>query len=333
MSGIVIYSVVSLTAMGAVFGLVLAIAAKRFAVARDHRIEEIESMLAGANCGACGYGGCGGFAKALVAGKASPYDCSPSGVEVADRIAELLGAEKVEKKAMVAMVGCRGGDRVAIKMDYSGITSCKALALLADNLRLCSYGCIGLGTCVEVCPFNAIRMVDGFAEVDDSKCTGCGKCVDACPKGIIYLVPKTNKVRIACSSHGRGKEVKAICEVGCIGCGICVKSCPVKCIELVDNLPVIDHSRCINCGICAAKCPTKSIVDRVKARPKAFIGTDCTGCGECIRVCQFKAIEGEEGKRHRILLEKCIGCGLCMDVCKEKAISIAGALGHHTRES
>jgi len=328
LSGVVLYSVISLTVMGAAFGFGLALAARKFAVERDERVDRIEDMLPGANCGGCGYGGCIGFARALVEGKASPYDCSPGGVETANAIAELLGLEKIEKTPTVAMVACRGGNRVPIKMKYAGLRSCTALALLADNLHECSYGCIGLGTCVDVCPFDAIRLVDGVAVVDDDKCTGCGKCIDACPKGIISLVPKTKKVRIACSSHDKGKAVKAICDVGCIGCGVCAKNCPVNCIEMVDSLPIIDYEKCINCGICAAKCPTKSIVDRVVTRPKVFIDSQCTGCGECKKVCKFKAIEGEPGERHKVIRDRCIGCGLCLDVCPEKAISVAGALGH-----
>jgi electron transport complex protein RnfB len=332
LSDIVLYSVLSLTVMGAIFGFGLAIAARKFAVARDEKVDAIEALLPGANCGGCGYAGCVGFARAIAEGKASPADCAPGGAETANRIAEILGLEKVEKTPVVAVVGCRGGDRVNSKIDYRGIGSCTALALLCDNLRECSYGCIGLGTCVEVCPFDAINMVDGCAVVNDRRCTGCGKCVEACPKGIIYLVPKPQKVRVACSSRDKGKSVKSICEVGCIGCGLCAKNCPVKCIEIRDNLAVIDHEKCINCGICAAKCPTASIVDRVIARPKAFIGTSCTGCGECVKVCSFKAIEGEPGQKHNVVHEKCIGCGLCRDVCEANAITIAGALGHLPEE-
>jgi len=332
LTDVVLYSVVSLTVLGAVFGLGLAIAARKLAVEKDERIGLIEEVLPGANCGGCGYPGCAGFAAALVAGKADPTDCAPGGPEIAGRVADILGLEAARKTPTVAFVGCRGGERVAPAIDYKGIRTCTAAALMSENLRVCPYGCIGLGTCVEACPFDALHMVEGYAEVDDAACTGCGKCIEACPKNLIYMVPKPKKVRVACSSHDKGKAVKTVCPVGCIGCGICAKNCPAKCIEIADNLAVIDHEKCINCGICAAKCPTKSIVDKVTARPRAFIDTKCTGCGSCVKVCPVKAIEGEEGQKHSVITEKCIGCGLCKDACEVGAITIAGALGHLPEE-
>jgi len=332
LTDVVLYSVITLTALGAVLGLGLAIAARKLAVDRDERIGLILEELPGANCGGCGFPGCAGFAAALVEGKAEPADCAPGGAEVAARVAGILGQEVSEKTPMVAFVGCRGGERVAPSVEYRGLRTCTAAALLSENLRVCPYGCIGLGTCVEACPFGALRMVDGYAEVDDAACTGCRACIAVCPKNLIYMVPRPQKVRVACASHGKGKAVKSVCPVGCIACGICAKNCPVECIEIVDNLAVIDHDKCINCGICAAKCPTKSIVDKVTARPRAFIGSECTGCGSCIKVCPVKAIEGEEGLKHEVIAEKCIGCGLCKDACEAGAITIAGALGHLPEE-
>lgn len=332
MTDVVLYSVLSLTVLGAVFGLGLAIAAKKLAVEKDERLALLEEELPGANCGGCGFPGCAGFAAALVAGEAEPADCAPAGPEIAGRVAAILGLEASRKTPTIAFAGCRGGERVAPSIDYKGINTCTAAVLLSENLRVCPYGCIGLGSCVEACPFDALHMVEGYAEVDDAACTGCGNCIEACPKNLIYLVPKPKKVRVACSSNDKGKAVKTACPVGCIGCGICAKNCPAECIEIVENLAVIDHEECINCGICAAKCPTKSIVDKVLARPRAFIGTKCTGCRSCVKVCPMKAIEGEEGQKHAVITDKCIGCGLCKDACEVGAITIAGALGHLPEE-
>jgi electron transport complex protein RnfB len=139
---VVLYAVISLSALGALFGFGLALAARKFAVERDERVEMIEDVLPGANCGGCGYAGCLAFAKALVAGEASPTACAPGGPDVADKVADILGLEKVTTTPVVAMVGCRGGNRVEEKMDYRGLESCTALALISDNLRLCPYGCI-----------------------------------------------------------------------------------------------------------------------------------------------------------------------------------------------
>jgi electron transport complex protein RnfB len=314
--------------MGAAFGAALAAAARRFAVAKDPRVAELEALLPQANCGGCGYGGCEGFAKAVAAGKVDPGLCGSSGDEARATMAAILNRPMPEQISQVAAVACNGGSRVKPRIDYRGITSCGALALLADNLRECRYGCIGLGTCVDVCPTRAISVADGVAAIDGGKCTGCAACVASCPKEIIVLVSRSKKVRVACSSHDAGLAVKAICDDGCTGCGVCVSACPVGAIEISGGLAVIDEGRCTNCAICVAKCPTGSLVDRAAARPKAFIGTSCTGCGECLEVCPLGAIEGAPESKHLVMLEKCIGCGQCVDVCKVRAITMAGALGH-----
>ena len=191
MSDVIIHSVVSLTALGALFGLGLAIAARKFAVKQDPRVATVEALLPGANCGGCGYAGCLAFARAIVEGIASPYDCAPGGSETANAVAEALGVAKEARVPVVAVGACRGGNRVEAKMDYQGLASCKAVTLLSDNLRACPYGCIGLGDCVEACPFGAIYA---HPEVEHPiKCDVCGgnpRCVEICPKGAIRFIPE-----------------------------------------------------------------------------------------------------------------------------------------------
>jgi Fe-S-cluster-containing hydrogenase component 2 len=46
---------------------------------------------------------------------------------------------------------------------------------------------MGFGTCVGVCVFGALSIVDGLAVVDPDKCVGCGTCVATCPKSVLAL--------------------------------------------------------------------------------------------------------------------------------------------------
>jgi electron transport complex protein RnfB len=165
--------------------------------------------------------------------------------------------------------------------------------------------------------------------IDSDKCTACGICVKECPRQVLELIPRSQLIYLACKTLDKGKTVKNVCKVGCIGCTLCVKVCPYEgAIEMDGNLPKINFEKCTSCGICYNKCPTNSFIDRAKARPYAIISSKCDGCGECVKVCQFKAIEGEPGKRHTIIKDKCIGCGRCFEVCPIKVITMAGALGY-----
>ncbi len=311
-------------------GLALALAYLKLAVRADPKLENILQILPGSNCGACGYAGCEGYAKSLATSEAPANLCTPGGKDVIQQLAEVLGVEAKEVEQKVAVLGCRGGGKkVDDSFIYYGLENCRAAHLVHGGPKSCTYGCLGLGTCVSVCPFSAMKLDDNLLPViDENLCTGCGLCVDACPVGIIYLVPFPQKVYVGCSSHDKGKKTRKTCSVGCIACKICEKSCPYDAIHVVSNLAEIDYSKCVSCGICVHKCPTKSIVDKVKVRPYAIIGTNCDGCGECLKVCQFKAIEGKPQERHKVIRERCVGCGLCFQVCKPKAITMAGALGH-----
>ena len=128
--------------------------------------------------------------------------------------------------------------------------------------KICTYGCLGFGSCVKACEFDAIHVKDGVAAVDRDKCKACGKCVAACPRHLISMVPYDNRYVVDCASRDKGKDVMGACSVGCIGCRICEKNCPADAVHVTDNLAVIDYDKCKNCGICASKCPRKIITQR-----------------------------------------------------------------------
>jgi electron transport complex protein RnfB len=327
---ILMKSVLSLTGLAAGFGAILAYASRVFAVHRDPRVELVVGALPGANCGACGFPGCQGFAEAIVKGTAhEDAFCPPGGNETMVRISEVMGTAHSQVVPNVAVVHCAGGRSNSVeRIRYEGLEDCRAAVLVGGSPKACVFGCLSLGTCRAVCPFDAITLdEDGLVHVDTKRCTGCGKCVEACPVKIIELVPRDMRVHIWCSSHDKGPVAKKVCSVACIACQLCVKRCPHEAIRMDDNLAVIDYAKCTNCGICAAVCPTKAIVDEVKARPKALIGSRCEGKGRCKDVCPVKAIHGEPGRRHEVARDACIGCGLCLDACPTRAITMVGALG------
>ena len=130
----------------------------------------------------------------------------------------------------------------------------------AGGPKGCNYGCLGEGTCVTACPFDAIHIVNGVAVVDKEACKACGKCVAACPKHLIEIVPYDQKHLVQCSSKDKGKDVMSVCSVGCIGCKMCEKICKFDAVKVENNIAHIDPEKCIGCGACAAKCPKKIIL-------------------------------------------------------------------------
>ena len=269
---LVVKAIAVMGSLGAVFGLILGFAAKVFAVEVDPREEAISGCLPGANCGGCGYPGCGGYAAAVVKGEAPVNACAAGGAAVAAQIAEIMGVSAGDAVKMIAQVKCSGGGCEHLRYDYVGIHDCLAASRsLGGSAMECAYGCLGYGTCVSECPFDAIHVVDGVAKVDENACVGCGKCVAVCPKHIIDIIPRKTKkyVVISCSSHDKGVDTRKFCDDGCIGCTLCAKACPKEAIIMDNNLAKIDYEKCIGCGICAQKCPRKLItVDGKVPEPK-----------------------------------------------------------------
>lgn len=320
----IINSILVLGIMGLIFGAILAYASKKFAVKTDERIDAILEVLPGANCGGCGFPGCSGLASAIVEGRAPVNGCPVGGSECASKVAKIMGVSSEEGEKKVAFVKCNGNCNVSKdKYIYEGIKDCKAANALNAGSKDCRYGCLGLGSCVSVCKFDAIKVVDGVALVDETKCVMCGKCIEACPKGLIIEKPIQNKVAVACSSKEFGKAVKDKCSVGCLGCGICEKSCPFGAIHLEDKVAKIDFDKCVQCMVCVEKCPTKAIKGNLNDRKKVTIEEDkCVGCSICKKQCKFDAISGQIKEKHKVDPEKCVGCHECVQKCPKKAIKI-----------
>lgn len=249
-------------AIAGVIGFGLAFLSEKLKVERDERIDDVARYLAGINCGGCGCAGCDGFAEKLVKGEADISACNPTSADNKANIQKILGLTAEQSKQMVAIVHCNGGNVCRDKFAYQGLGDCQSAVLIAGGAKACSVGCLGLGSCVDSCQYDAITVNKdtGVAEIDSSKCISCGACVSACPKRIISRIPTTAKVYIACSNTWRGKAVREVCKNGCIACGMCERKCPNGAIKISNNLAVIDYDKCDGCGICASICPSKCIL-------------------------------------------------------------------------
>jgi len=242
-------------------GLLLGVAGKIFAVEVDEKEVAVREALPGNNCGGCGYPGCDGLAHAIAEGKAPVNGCPVGGAPVAEAIGKIMGVDAGESERKVAFVRCAGTcDKASVKSNYYGVDDCAmAMAVPGQGSKACTYGCMGFGSCVKACPFDAIHVVNGVALVDKEACKACGRCVAACPKNLIELIPYEATYFVGCQSKDKGKDVRFACDTGCIGCGLCVKSCEDGAIKLENNLATIDPNLCTGCGKCFEKCPTKAI--------------------------------------------------------------------------
>ncbi len=262
-------AIVSLGGIGLTAAVALGFAAKKFAVEIDPRELAVLEVLPGANCGACGYPGCGGYAKAVVAGTAGPADCPPGGAAAATRIANILGVAPVSADPQVAVVLCQGDNQKAqAKYHYLGLADCNAAQKIADGPKSCPGGCLGLGTCARVCPFGAIEMTEqGLAVISREKCTGCKKCVAACPRSVIAMTPLDATVHVLCNSTDKGAAVRKYCQIGCIACQICKKTAP-EAYAIENFLARVVYEHHGQAGVAVEKCPTKCIRDFVDGYPE-----------------------------------------------------------------
>lgn len=248
--------------VGIFVGLFLGIAGILFKVETNEKEAAVLAVLPGNNCGGCGYAGCSGLAAAIAKGEAPVSACPVGGAAVSGKIAAIMGLEAENAERMVAFVACMGDcDKAKQEYEYYGHQDCRIMAFVpGGGPKACRSGCLGFGSCVEACPFDAIHVVNGVAVVDKERCRACGKCVKACPKGLISLIPYRSEYVVACSSKDKGPVTMKACEAGCIGCGICVRNCPAKAVLVADFHASIDQEKCTGCGTCAEKCPKKSIV-------------------------------------------------------------------------
>ena len=261
--------------LGLVFGLALALVARRFHVPVDPRIEAVRERLPAANCGACGFAGCQAYAEAVVTRpEVSASLCVPGREAVARAIAAMTGKEMGTVADRIVVMRCHGTSAYARQeAEYAGVETCAAAVMVFGGPKACKNGCLGLGDCVRACPFGALSIGDaGITVVDSEKCTGCAVCVPVCPKDLFELYPRKRRIELSCVARDKQSVVRATCMVGCTLCRKCVSKCPAEAIAWDGRTIVIDHEKCLaygpSCGeACVDICPS-TILHRIGQGPR-----------------------------------------------------------------
>ena len=267
---VILIAVIALAVLGFVLALLLFVVSKRFAVKEDPRIGQVLEVLPGANCGGCGFPGCGGMAAACVkaadAGSLDGLNCPVGGAECMQQVAGILGMEVAAAAPKLAVVRCNGTCDVRPRFTaYDGVKSCRVANSTCMGETQCSYGCLGCGDCVDACLFDAIHMnpKTGLPEVDATKCTACCACAKACPRGIIEVrnVSGENKDAfvVTCMNKDKGADAMKICGSSCIACKKCQNACGSDAVQVVNNVAYINPETCVLCGACYEACPRGTI--------------------------------------------------------------------------
>jgi Na+-translocating ferredoxin:NAD+ oxidoreductase RNF subunit RnfB len=264
----ILYTIISLSLLGAISAVVLYFVAQKFKVFEDPRIDLVETELPAANCGGCGYAGCRNLAETMV--KSETLDglyCPVGGNDTMTKIAKILGRETIAREARIAVVRCNGTCEFRpATSHYDGVSSCAMVSQLYGGETGCTYGCLGCGDCVVACSFDALHMdiLTGLPVVDEKKCTACGACVKACLKDLFELRKRwkgDKKIYVACMNRERGAIAGKYCSVACSGCSKCFRVCPYEAITMNDYLAFIDSEKCRLCRKCIPECPANAILE------------------------------------------------------------------------
>ena len=258
----ILIPVISLGAVALTLGVIIVFISKKFHVKEDPLVGTVYELLPHVNCGACGFPGCEAFAKELVKTRDTSLTCPPGGAELSKQLGYALGMQMAEVKPVASVVLCQGSyDHAKKAGDYEGIQDCWAAKQCVSGTKICPLACFGLGSCVAVCKYGAMRLENGLVVIDEDKCTGCGICITECPQSVLVMQDKTKpRYTVACRSTDKGAATRKYCSVGCIACQKCVKVCESGAIRIENFCAIIDPEKCTACNKCLEACPTNSII-------------------------------------------------------------------------